>query len=272
MRTDFRQFAALRRGADAHDPATLREVARQFESIFTKMMLDSMRKASFGDPPVRQRPGRHVPGHDGRPARGAAVAGQGPGPRPTCWSASCSAGSGRMPPRRPTGRRRDTDKCQPRTAAASSSRRCCRTPRRPRANSAWIRAPSSRRPRSKPAGALISPRTPAAPATTVSASRRARTGRAPASPSATTEYVEGIAAQRARRSFAPTGQSRKTWRIMSTCCATTRVTPRRWAPAAMCAPSPTALQRGGYATDPQYANKLVAIADRLPSGCRLPPM
>jgi flagellar protein FlgJ len=45
---DFKQFAALRRGAD--DPATLREVARQFESIFTKMMLDGMRSASFGDP------------------------------------------------------------------------------------------------------------------------------------------------------------------------------------------------------------------------------
>ena len=48
--TDFRQFTALRRGAEANDPKTLREVARQFESIFTKMMLDSMRKASFGDP------------------------------------------------------------------------------------------------------------------------------------------------------------------------------------------------------------------------------
>ena len=47
---DFRQFAALRRGADANDPNTLREVARQFESIFTKMMLDSMRSASFGYP------------------------------------------------------------------------------------------------------------------------------------------------------------------------------------------------------------------------------
>jgi flagellar protein FlgJ len=47
---DFRQFAALRRGADASNPATLREVARQFESIFTKMMLDSMRSASLGDP------------------------------------------------------------------------------------------------------------------------------------------------------------------------------------------------------------------------------
>jgi len=47
---DFAQFAALRRGASAHDPNTLREVARQFESIFTKMMLQSMRDASFGDP------------------------------------------------------------------------------------------------------------------------------------------------------------------------------------------------------------------------------
>jgi len=47
---DFRQFAALRRGAQANDPAALREAARQFESLFTKMMLESMRKASFGDP------------------------------------------------------------------------------------------------------------------------------------------------------------------------------------------------------------------------------
>ena len=47
---DFRHFAALRKSARADDPSALREVARQFESIFTKMMLDSMRKASFGDP------------------------------------------------------------------------------------------------------------------------------------------------------------------------------------------------------------------------------
>jgi len=48
--TDFRQFASLRRGAEDNDPAVLREVARQFESIFTRMMLESMRNASFGDP------------------------------------------------------------------------------------------------------------------------------------------------------------------------------------------------------------------------------
>jgi flagellar protein FlgJ len=47
---DFRQFAALRRGAEANDPETLRAAAKQFESLFTKMMLDSMRSASMGDP------------------------------------------------------------------------------------------------------------------------------------------------------------------------------------------------------------------------------
>jgi len=46
---DFKHFSALRKSARADDPGALREVARQFESIFTKMMLTSMRKASFGD-------------------------------------------------------------------------------------------------------------------------------------------------------------------------------------------------------------------------------
>ena len=49
-RTTSRQFAALRRGAAANDPTVLREAAKQFESLFTKMMLESMRQASFGDP------------------------------------------------------------------------------------------------------------------------------------------------------------------------------------------------------------------------------
>jgi peptidoglycan hydrolase FlgJ len=43
-------LAALKREAHAADPQALREVARQFESIFAKMMLTSMRQASFGDP------------------------------------------------------------------------------------------------------------------------------------------------------------------------------------------------------------------------------
>jgi flagellar protein FlgJ len=48
--TDLQGLAALRRDARAQDPAALREAARQFESVFTRMMLESMRDASGGDP------------------------------------------------------------------------------------------------------------------------------------------------------------------------------------------------------------------------------
>jgi peptidoglycan hydrolase FlgJ len=47
---DLAGLAALKRDARAQDPSALRAVAKQFESIFAKMMLTSMRKASFGDP------------------------------------------------------------------------------------------------------------------------------------------------------------------------------------------------------------------------------
>ncbi len=48
--TDLRGLAALRQDARAQDPAALREAARQFEAVFTRMMLESMRDASGGDP------------------------------------------------------------------------------------------------------------------------------------------------------------------------------------------------------------------------------
>jgi len=48
--SDLSGLASLKREARAADPNALREVARQFESIFAKMMLSSMRAASFGDP------------------------------------------------------------------------------------------------------------------------------------------------------------------------------------------------------------------------------
>src|SRR5215470_13904375 len=48
--SDLAGLAALKRDARAQDPSALRAVAKQFESIFAKMMLTSMRKASFGDP------------------------------------------------------------------------------------------------------------------------------------------------------------------------------------------------------------------------------
>ncbi len=48
--TDFNQFAGLRAAADKNDPAALREVAGQFEALFLQSMLKSMREASLGDP------------------------------------------------------------------------------------------------------------------------------------------------------------------------------------------------------------------------------
>jgi len=48
--TDLAALGELKRQArKAPDAATVREAARQFESLFTKMMLQSMREASMGD-------------------------------------------------------------------------------------------------------------------------------------------------------------------------------------------------------------------------------
>ena len=48
--TDFTQYAALRRGAERHDPETLRAVAGQFEALFIETVLESAREATGGDP------------------------------------------------------------------------------------------------------------------------------------------------------------------------------------------------------------------------------
>src|SRR5580704_1690600 len=46
---DFSGLDALKRGAENQDPKALRETARQFEAIFARMMIKSMRDANFGD-------------------------------------------------------------------------------------------------------------------------------------------------------------------------------------------------------------------------------
>jgi len=48
--TDLSGFSALRHQAETDSGSTLPAVAKQFESMFTEMMLKSMRDASFGDP------------------------------------------------------------------------------------------------------------------------------------------------------------------------------------------------------------------------------
>lgn len=48
--TDLSALAKLKRGAGNNDPAAIRAVAQQFESLFTRMMLKSMRDAVGKDP------------------------------------------------------------------------------------------------------------------------------------------------------------------------------------------------------------------------------
>ncbi len=48
--TDFSAFASLRADARAQSPQAVKEVARQFEALFLQMMLKSMRAATPGDP------------------------------------------------------------------------------------------------------------------------------------------------------------------------------------------------------------------------------
>lgn len=47
--TDFQGLTRLRAEARTNSPETLRAVAQQFEALFTQMMLKSMRQASLGD-------------------------------------------------------------------------------------------------------------------------------------------------------------------------------------------------------------------------------
>ena len=47
--TDLSGLSALKRDAKTQSPEAVRKVAQQFESIFAKMVLSSMRQASFGD-------------------------------------------------------------------------------------------------------------------------------------------------------------------------------------------------------------------------------
>jgi flagellar protein FlgJ len=48
--TDFAGLTALKKGARANDPETLRQVAKQYESMFARIMIKSMRDAVGKDP------------------------------------------------------------------------------------------------------------------------------------------------------------------------------------------------------------------------------
>ena len=143
-------------------------------------------------------------------------------------------------------------------------------PRRRRASSASIRAPSSRRPRSKPAGALRSPATHGtshnlfgikAGASWNGASVSGNHGRV-------RRRDSRAAIERQFRAYGSVAENVADYvRVL-------RDNPRY--AAALDTGSDVrafanALQRGGYATDPEYADKLVSVAAR-GGGNALPPM
>ena len=250
---DFKQFAALRRGAEANDPATLRAAAKQFESLFTKMMLESMRSASMGDPMFGSDQGDMY--QDMADDQLAVQLSQGRGLgladmliRQLSGGASGSAAiapafrHGRAP-RRPNN-------------AKNSSPGSCRMPKPRRASSASIPTISSRRRRSKPAGAV---RSPAATVTTCSASRPAEVGTAQAFRQTRKSLPAGVAS-RVDANFRAYGSPRES---VEDYVRLIRDNPRY--AGAMNTGSDVqafanALQRGGYATDPDYASKLSAVA------------
>jgi flagellar protein FlgJ len=47
--TDFSQYAGMRAAAQKNDPKALRQAAQQFEAMFTEMMLKSAHETQFGD-------------------------------------------------------------------------------------------------------------------------------------------------------------------------------------------------------------------------------
>ena len=101
-----RRFQAVRGDAPrraADDPEALREAARQFESLFTKMMLESMREASFGDPMFGSDQGDMYQDMFDDQLAVAAVARARAWDSPTCSIRQLSGGGASRTPRQQSG-------------------------------------------------------------------------------------------------------------------------------------------------------------------------
>ena len=261
--TDFHQFAALRRAADAHDPKALREAARQFESIFTKMMLDSMRKASFGDSLMGSD---QVEMYQGMMDDQLAVQlsrGKGMGLADMLVrQLQGGSGQGAAAPAAPTDGAAGTNNVSPEQQkkfveqflphATAAAQQLGVDARAIVAQAALETGWGTHQPRD------------AAGASNNSFGIKAGANWSGASvESATTEYVAGQAgSEDARfRAYGNVAEGVADYvRVL-------RDDPRYAAAVGTGSDVrafATALQRGGYATDPEYANKIVAIAQRLP--------
>ena len=287
---DFRGLAALRKDAKAQTPESVRAAARQFESLFTQMMLKSMRAATPGDSlfssdqenfyrdmfdqqmSVQLSQGKGLGLADmlvqqlmrNGVAGAAAAAGSGAASS-TATGAGALQGAGAVP-------RSGADSLPIAT------------------NNAW---PQSRAdfvnalmPAAQQAGAQlgVDPHTLIAhaaletnwgrsiPSTEQGGSsfnlfgvKAGASWAGPEASAATTEYVAGqpVSMRDEFRAYASPADSIKDYAALL------RTSPRYAAALGTgsdTAAFATALQRGGYATDPDYAAKLVAVAQSLKSG------
>ena len=261
--TDFRQFAALRRGAEANDPNTLREVARQFESIFTKMMLDSMRSASFGDPMFGSDQGDMYQGMMDDQLAVSLSQGRGLGLadmliRQLGGGGQVSESGSADPKRDPADlggvdeqqKQKFIDQVLPHATAAA--RELGVDPRAIVAQAALETGWGTSQPADAGGGS-----------NNFFGIKAGASWKGASVESGTTEYVAGQAGtEQARfRAYGSLAENLGDYvRVM-------RDNPR-YADALGTGTDvrafANALQRGGYATDPEYANKLVAIAERIP--------
>jgi flagellar protein FlgJ len=255
--TDFRQLAELRRGAEANDPKVLREAAKQFESLFTKMMLESMRQAGFGDPMFGSDQGDMYQSMMDDQLAIQLSQGKGLGLADMLirqLSNGTSAGSAQteIPNTNvidDAGKQRFIEQVMPHAQAAA--RELGVDPRAIVAQAALETGWGT----SQPADANGSSHN-------LFGIKAGGSWRGAGVVSETTEYVAGNAARESARfrSYEDVAQSVADYvRVL-------RDNPR-YAAALNTGGDvrafATALQRGGYATDPQYANKLVAVAAQL---------
>jgi flagellar protein FlgJ len=254
---DFRQFAALRRGAQQNDPKVLREAAKQFESMFTKMMLDSMRKASFGDPMFGSDQGDMYQGMMDDQMAVQLSHGKGLGLADMLIrQLSHGAGPGSAQTEAPAGnvvddarKQRFIEQVMPHAQAAA--RELGVDPRALVAQAALETGWGT----SQPADA-------GGPSHNLFGIKAGASWQGASVASDTTEYSSGgPGTENARfRSYEDIAGSVADYvRVL-------KESPR-YAPALNTGTDvrafATALQKGGYATDPEYANKLVAVAERL---------
>lgn len=275
-------LGAIRREAAAQSPEALRETARQFESLFTTMLLKSMRAASPGDPYASDQQDFYQDMFDQQLAaqlsrgKGLGLAdmlvrqlmhGQGtaiPDDLPSADPAGVASGAAREPPGGATAvpwPPRDPDEFVRiiRPAATAAARELGVDPELVIAHAAletgWGRA--------------VPTAANGVPSFNLFGIKAGSSWNGPVQSSRTHEFING-AMRQVREDFRAYGSPEQSIQDYAALLKSSA----RYAGALNTGGDATAfaqgLVRGGYATDPDYVTKLTAVAARLKSAAPLP--